>query len=286
MPLYQTLVCAIDFSDHSRYALELSAQIAKRCHARLVAFHAIEPLLAEAHDPRQLSDNADKELKTFVAAASRAGSAAPAPVETVIQVGDPDDAILACARERKADLVVMGSQGLGGFQKVFFGSVTEKVLRGAFVPVLAVKPIGSVPASMPTAIVAAVHLDETASPVLKHAAAFASEFQLPLTVMHVVATVQSLPQYSDALAAAQADRVERAKARLQEEIAKLRPASPPPVEVRTGDVADEIAEMVKTRPGTLLAIGTGGNRMLRRPGSTAYRVLSVTSAPVLAVPTS
>ena len=41
MPLYQTLVCAIDFSDHSRYALELSAQIAKRCHARLVAFHAI-----------------------------------------------------------------------------------------------------------------------------------------------------------------------------------------------------------------------------------------------------
>jgi len=44
--------------------------------------------------------------------------------------------------------------------------------------------------------------------------------------------------------------------------------------------------MVKTSPGTLLAIGTGGNRMLRRPGSTAYRVLNVTSAPVLAVPTS
>ncbi len=119
-----------------------------------------------------------------------------APAETMVQVGDPDDAILACARERQADLIVMGTQGLGGFRKAFFGSVTEKVLRGAFVPVLAVKPIGSVPAAIPSGIVAAVHLDETAGSVLQHAAAFAGVFKVPLTLLHVVAAVQALPQYT------------------------------------------------------------------------------------------
>lgn len=284
MPLYRTLVCAVDFSDHSRYALELSAQIAKHCGARVVAFHAIERLLADAYDPKQLCTDAETELRTFVAAATRDLIAAPA--ETMVQVGDPDDAILACARERQADLIVMGTQGLGGFRKAFFGSVTEKVLRGAFVPVLAVKPTGSVPATIPSGIVAAVHLDETAGPVLQHAAAFASVFKVPLTLLHVVAAVQALPQYTDALAAAQADRVQRAKAQLQEEAAGIRTAAPSAIEVRTGDVADEIAELVKAKPGVVLAIGTGGSRMLRRPGSTAYRVLNLTSAPVLAIPTN
>jgi nucleotide-binding universal stress UspA family protein len=282
MSLYQTLLCAVDFSDHSRYALELGAQIGKHCGARLIAFHAIETLLAEAYDSPQLAADFEKELKTFVEAPSRA--AGLSAVETVVQVGDPDDAILACARERKVDLIVMGTQGLGGFKKAFFGSVTEKVLRAAFVPVLAVKPIGSVPASLPTAIVAAVHLDEATAAVLEHAAAFAADFQIPLTVMHIVPAVQALPQYTDALAAAQTDRVERAKAQLRKEIARLQLPVSVQTDVRTGDVADEIAEMVKATPGVLLAIGTGGSRKLRRPGSTAYRVLNQTSAPVVAIP--
>ena len=105
MPLYQTLLCAVDFSDHSRYALGLSAQIAKHCSARVVAFHAIERLLADAYDPKQLCADAETELRAFVAAATRDLIAAPA--ETMVQVGDPDDAILACARERHADLIVM-----------------------------------------------------------------------------------------------------------------------------------------------------------------------------------
>ena len=282
MSLYQTLLCAADFSDHSRYALELGAQIAKHCGARLIAVHAVESLLAEALNSQQLAREFEKELKTFVEAPSRA--AGLASVETVIQVGDPDDAILAYARERNVDLIVMGTQGLGGFRKAFFGSVTEKVLRGAVVPVLAVKPTGSVPATLPAAIVAAVHLDETTAAVLEQAAAFAAEFQIPLTVMYVVAAVQALPQYTDALTAAQTDRVERAKAQLRDEVAKMQLAVPVAIDVRTGDVADEITEVMKARPGVLLGIGTGGSRKLRRPGSTAYRVLNQTSAPVLAIP--
>jgi nucleotide-binding universal stress UspA family protein len=277
MPLYRTILCAVDFSDHSRHALEVSAHIAKHCSARIVAFHAIEPLLAQACDEGQLCADAETELKAFVTAAT--GNVAS---DIVVRVGDPDDAILSCAKERTVDLIVMGTQGLGGFRKAFFGSVTEKVLRGAFVPVLAVK--SSVPVVIPSGIVAAVHLDDTARPVLEYAAAFAGEFKIPLTALHVVPAVQALPQYTDALAAAQADRIERATARLQEDVAVLKGVVKPEIEVRAGDVAHEIGELVKARPGILLAIGTGGSRMLHRPGSTAYRVLSLTAAPVLAIP--
>ena len=277
MPLYRTILCAVDFSEHSRHALELGDRIAKHEGAHLVALHAIETLLAQACDQGQLCSDAETELKAFVTAAT--GDQQP---DIVVMVGDPDDAILACAKERKADLIVMGTQGLGGFRKAFFGSVTEKVLRGAVVPVLAVKP--GTAASKPSEIVAAVHLDDTARPVLVHAEAFASEFQIPLALLHVVPAVQALPQYTDALAAAQADRIERASARLQKEVASLKMSVKPAIEVRAGDVAHEIAELVNSRPGILLAIGTGGTRLLHRPGSTAYRVLSLTTAPVLAIP--
>jgi nucleotide-binding universal stress UspA family protein len=277
MPLYRTILCAVDFSEHARHALELGARIAKRGGAHLVAIHAIETLLAQACDQGQLCSDAERELAAFVTAAT--GELRP---DIVVMIGDPDDAILACAKERKADLIVMGTQGLGGFRKAFFGSVTEKVLRGAFVPVLAVKPGAA--AAKPSDIVAAVHLDDAARPVLEHAKAFANEFQIPLGVLHVVPAVQALPQYTDALAAAQADRIERATARLQAEVAELKMAVTPAIEVRAGDVAHEIAEFVKTKPGILLAIGTGGTRLLHRPGSTAYRVLSLTTAPVLAIP--
>ena len=58
-----------------------------------------------------------------------------------------------------ADLIVLGTQGLGGIQKWFFGSVAEKVLRDAAVPVLAV-PLGGEADVTPRRIVASVDLDD------------------------------------------------------------------------------------------------------------------------------
>jgi nucleotide-binding universal stress UspA family protein len=285
MPSYRTILCAIDFSDNSRYALELGFQIAKQCRTRLVAFHAIETILAEAgaaaYDRRRLRDDLEAELRAFTAGVVVDGTAESPGI--IVEVGEPARAILDCARQLQADLILMGTQGLGGLRKAFFGSITEKVLRGAFVPVLAVKPTGTHPAAIPTGIVAAIDFDESAPTILQHAVAFANEFRIPLTLLHVVAAVQALPQYTDALTAAQADRVERARKRLEEEAARLN-VTPHHIEVRTGSVADEIAELMTASPGAILAIGTGGARMLRRPGSTAYRVLNLTSAPVLTIP--
>jgi nucleotide-binding universal stress UspA family protein len=284
MPLYQTVLCAVDFSDNSRYALKLGLRIARHCRARVIAFHAIDLLLAEAaasaYNERQLRADAESELRAFAAAAADGGE----PPEIVVQVGVPGRVILDSARERAVDLIVMGTEGLGGIRKALFGSVTENVLRGNLVPVLAVKPPGTDAAGAPTGLVAAVDFDDAAPIVLEHAEAFAAEFGVPLTLLHVVAAVQALPQYTDALAAAQADRVERAKGRLQEEAARLTKGAAVRTDVRTGRAAEEIAAVMRESPGAFLAIAVCGGRLLHRPGSTAYRVLSLTSTPVLAIP--
>jgi nucleotide-binding universal stress UspA family protein len=54
-------------------------------------------------------------------------------------MGEPAVAILEKAREYKADLIVMGSRGLGQIGGLILGSVSERVLHGAHVPVLIVR---------------------------------------------------------------------------------------------------------------------------------------------------
>jgi nucleotide-binding universal stress UspA family protein len=74
----------------------------------------------------------------------RIGADAGVAVERHLRRGRPAEAIVAFAAECDADLVVMGTQGRSGFDRIrHAGSTTERVLRSASVPVLAVPPAGS-----------------------------------------------------------------------------------------------------------------------------------------------
>jgi nucleotide-binding universal stress UspA family protein len=63
--------------------------------------------------------------------------------------GRPSDVIVACAASAKADLLVMGTHGLGGFHRLFLGSVTERVVRTTTCPVLTVSRSAPTPTSRP-----------------------------------------------------------------------------------------------------------------------------------------
>jgi universal stress protein E len=60
--------------------------------------------------------------------------------DAVVLRGDPAERIVATAAARGADLIVMGTHGRTGWQRVLIGSVTEAVLNATALPVLAVKP--------------------------------------------------------------------------------------------------------------------------------------------------
>lgn len=62
-----------------------------------------------------------------------------ATVKTMVAVGNQADGILKAADEIKADMIAMSTHGRSGLRRWAFGSITDKVLRGATVPVLTVR---------------------------------------------------------------------------------------------------------------------------------------------------
>jgi nucleotide-binding universal stress UspA family protein len=246
----------------------------------------IDFLLAEAaasnYDEGKLKEDAASELAAFVAS-EHAGGAQTMEMEVLVETGRVDRVILSSAIKHRAALIAMGTQGLGRLRKALFGSVTEKVLREVAIPVLAVTRGASGDTSTTlTGVVAAIDFDAAAAHVARHAAALAAELDVPLTLVHVVARLTALPQYTNALAAAEEARQREARVKLQAEAARI--GSVVKTELRVGAVAEEIAVLLRHDPGCIVVIGTGGGRPLHRPGSTAYRVLSLSSVPVLAVP--
>lgn len=78
---------------------------------------------------------AEAQLSALVAEAQTAGVDAVAQIRT----GVPAESIVEAAREAKAELIVVGTHGRTGFERLVLGSVAERVVREAPCPVLTVK---------------------------------------------------------------------------------------------------------------------------------------------------
>ena len=124
------ILCAIDLTKASRSAFERALSIAKTSNARLYVLHAVP----RTH-PFSWQQTERLELLTSLRQrAERDG----VPVRIVEQHGDPARVIVLHANDRKADLVVLGSNRRRGWQRFKEGSVGERVLRRAEWPVLIV----------------------------------------------------------------------------------------------------------------------------------------------------
>jgi nucleotide-binding universal stress UspA family protein len=81
---------------------------------------------------REAREKLDTKLQTVLTDEERA----VLTVETAVGMGRPADEIIEYADNHGIDLIVMGTHGRGGVEKMWLGSVTEKVLRKARCPVL------------------------------------------------------------------------------------------------------------------------------------------------------
>ncbi len=61
-------------------------------------------------------------------------------VESQVLAGSPGDKILEVAKKENIDLIIMGAHGRKGLERVFFGSVADKVVTGALCPVMTIHP--------------------------------------------------------------------------------------------------------------------------------------------------
>lgn len=133
---YEAILAPLDFSASSIEALKWAAQLAVESKATLVVEHVID---ARPLPPYAVDTVAETKRDEAHQAATEllAKAALPLEAELLVTIGVPHEQIARTARERGADLIVMGTQGLGAIDRLLIGSVTERVLRSAPCPVLA-----------------------------------------------------------------------------------------------------------------------------------------------------
>lgn len=139
----KTLLVPIDFSNHSEYALEVAAKIAKRHDASIVALHmmGLSQAVLTKDDSQEVFEAmyymklAEKRFQEFLDRDYLKGI----EVQTTVQNYKLFHEIDSVAKEFNADLIVMGSHGSSGLKEVFVGSNTEKVVRTSEIPVLVIK---------------------------------------------------------------------------------------------------------------------------------------------------
>jgi len=145
------IVVATDYSENSLPALETAFNLTLETTATLYLVHVIEvpataPALAPAVAPveppiEELREQAIGRLEDLIPEDWKEGVIS---LETVILVGTPSREIANFAREKDADMIIVGTHGRRGLSRILMGSTAEALLREAPCQVLVVKGKDSV----------------------------------------------------------------------------------------------------------------------------------------------
>jgi len=141
-PAFSNILCPIDFSDPSRAALRVAGDLAKDWAIRITVFYVHDPTTAGMEPvafPDVSLDDLRSEVHKFAVKVLHTGRASVPTTRCVAAIGNPAREILKTAKRMRCDLIVMGSRGLGGVRRLLVGTTTDRVLRQASIPVLAVR---------------------------------------------------------------------------------------------------------------------------------------------------
>jgi nucleotide-binding universal stress UspA family protein len=144
----RTILFPTDFSQGARAAMDYALSLARDYKAKLILLYVIQDIsIAEWYIPSSLSaadlvsdmqKGAEQEMEKW---ATDARSSVP-DVEALVVRGVPFVEIVRTAKNRKADLLVIGTHGRTGIDHMLFGSTAEKVVRKSPCPVLTVRMAG------------------------------------------------------------------------------------------------------------------------------------------------
>lgn len=138
---YDDILLASDGSDAADAAADHAVRLAEAFDATLHVVYVLdvaEPSLDvdDSAEHPELQARRERALEDPADRAERAG----VTVQTVGVRGSPSDALVGYAREEDVDLVVTGTHGRSGLDRIIVGSVAEHVVRNAPAPVVTVRP--------------------------------------------------------------------------------------------------------------------------------------------------
>lgn len=142
---FTRILVPIDFSETSLHALRLAVKVARESKATLSLVHIGAVVWAGSVGPdlggptpilAQWNDEIAREHEAALRRVAREEVPPEITVHCIVKEGVPTSAILEAIADSGADLVVMGTHGRRGLDRLFLGSVAESVLREATIPVL------------------------------------------------------------------------------------------------------------------------------------------------------
>jgi nucleotide-binding universal stress UspA family protein len=190
-PTIDRILCPVDFAEASQPAIAHALAIARWYGAAVSALHVCRPMLVSVASVASVGvDGPDADMARLRAATASLVECAGAGglrIDIVVEAGDPARQILEHARRHAANLIVMGTHGATGFERLILGSVTEKVLRKAQCPVLTVPPRAHSGATSPfRQVLCAIDFSSASLEALNYAGALALQSHARLGLLHVV----------------------------------------------------------------------------------------------------
>ena len=156
--MFKTIVVPLDGSRFSSIALKYAIDIADHYKARLILVRAVERTVpvatagasigVETAASSRLAVEAaegedhihERQAKQYMRKKVREVTSEGIKAEHRVVFGDPYESIMDICKQEKADLVVMTTHGKSGLKRAILGSVADKIVRDARVPVLAIRP--------------------------------------------------------------------------------------------------------------------------------------------------
>lgn len=270
-----SVLAPTDLSESSIPALRYARLFADRFSAKLTVMYT-DPIVY----PVELAITTTPEQQTSLLAEVEKHAAdimAGRPYDIDVTVGFPIPAILAAAKERNADFIVMGTHLRHGWRRALLGSVSDGVLHGSKCPVLTVATrdgyVGSTPHAI-TNIMCPVNFTDVARESLHVAARLAEAFGAHLTIVHVLEADEVTNVKADE------ERVRRWVAPELQEVCSYREL------VVRGGPAERVLDCAEDVGSDFLVIGAQ-QKLFRDDtviGTTTERLIRFASCPVLVVP--
>ena len=286
-----TILFPTDFSDVAEGAFAHAAHLALQYNATIHVFNVVGPDAENATNPMDFLsvDPAEEDAVQHVEVQTVTQERGTVPIVYAQTDSDsPADAIVDRTDEYDIDLVVMGTHGRRGMERLLSGSVSEEVVRRAPCPVftvLARDENGTGPQI--NRVLAPVDLSDQSEQVLNHAVALAESYAAPLDLLHVVEeaaypNVYGLDPLTPSLPNVQ-DRAREALETLASEV-DLR-TDPVNVHVLAGNAARDIVEFAEDNAADLIVMATHGRTGLDRflIGSVAEKVVRRAPCPVFTI---
>jgi len=285
-------LCPVDFSEYSVLAFAYASSLAHHCGAKLFAQYVVELGQYPSADFAPNADTYDEfcatllcqgeaRLRAFIQS-HRQHDVDP---QCIASKGMAAESILSFAKQNAINLIVMGTHGFRGFERLMLGSTTEKVLRRAPCPVLAVPKLPPELAASATSgdevelrqIVVCTDFSESSNEAVEYAFSVAEEYNARLTLVHVLEDVPTPECVEDTASAYK---------RLDELVpAQTKPNGNISTAVRIGKAYREICQFAHESHANLVIMAVRGRDSLDDAifGSATYRVIQSGTCPVLAI---